>query len=522
MLSYSEDTTLPYKTVKLFNGELEYRVLCKKIKNNFYVVNKHCFEVDNKWYREESGLIEKDYETEEWFLKGSYHKRIKAIVDFKDGTPIIGWVTRNPYNNVDVRGPFLANNANNYSPIAINSEILAENGYIEDISTGLWNKKSELNAEQIRRCNTIINVSNYTNKGYNIEDNYDEAALKKAYYENYDVPLTKDVRRYSKFLNDVTFGLELECSHGFMPDYLQNRMNLVVCRDGSLNDERGKPGPEFVTNPLKGAKGLQNIVNISNELKKRTLLNTKCSLHIHLGNLPTSRLYLVSLYVLSFKIQDEIYKMFPYYKTDFNAAHKEKDYCQKLKKMNMGILSASSNKEEYEKYINNNYNKIFYWLSQNQNGSGYNPGQDCNRKQQNHPVSQKWQRKNRYYWINLMNTLFSTRNTIEFRLHTPTVNSQKIINWLFITNAISRYAILHGRDILTSSKKITLDSVLDYYKDTFRIPQAEFLSEYLKAYVAERTEAFQKDFDKGDLVSDWELSGDKTYEFRFKNVSHLF
>ena len=214
--------------------------------------------------------------------------------------------------------------------------------------------------------------------------------------------------------------------------------------------------------------------------------------------------------------------MFPYYKTDFNLAGKEKDYCKKLKKMNMGTLSPSSNKEEYIKYVNDNYTKLFYWLSQNQNGSGYNPGQDCNRKQACHPVSQKWQRKNRYYWINLMNTLFSTRNTVEFRLHTPTVNSQKIINWLFICNAIARYAILNSREILTSTKKITLESVLNYYKDTFRIPQAEFLSEYLKAYVDERTEAFQKDYGKGDYLSTWELEGDKTYTFTYKNINHLF
>jgi len=521
MLSHSEDSTLPNKVVTLFNGSLEYRANCKKIKNNFYVINKHCFEVDGKWYREESGLVSKDYETEKWFLNDSPHRRIKALVDFKDGEPVIGWITENPYNNVLAktkpssfdRVPLL---------YALNSDILSENGYIEDISSGVWSSKKDLSLDSIRKHNIITNSVNYTEKGYNIEDNYNEAALKKKYYDEYDLPLTKDVRRYSKFLNDVTFGLELECSHGFIPDNLQNRMNLVVCRDGSLNDERGRPGPEFVTNPLRGAKGLQNIVNISNELKKRTLISTKCSLHIHLGNLPTSRLFLISLYVLSYKIQDEVYKMFPYYKTDYNAANKEKDYCQKLKKMNMGKLSPSADKEEYEKYINDNYTKLFYWLSQNHNGSGYNPGQDCNRKQHCHPVAQKWQRKNRYYWVNLMNTLFSTRNTVEFRLHTPTVNSQKIINWLFIVNAIARYAVLNSREILTSSKKITLSSVLNYYKDTFRIPQAEFLSEYLKAYVDERTEAFQKDYIKGDYLSSWELEGDKTYEFKHKNISHLF
>lgn len=521
MLSYKQDPNLPNKVVTLFNGELEYRGNCKKIKNKYYVIDEHCFEVEGKWYREESGLIFKDYETGEWFLEEKIGPRTKAIVDFKDGKPIMGWITTNPYNNVEAKNP-LARYPENHTNIAINSDILAENGYIEEISTGYWYKKDAVGGANLRTFNVISNKLNYQNKGYNIEDNQHEAEEKKRLYEAYPMNLTKDVRRYSRFLNDVTFGIELECSHGCIPDHLQNRMNIVTCRDGSLNDENGRPGPEFVTNPLSGAKGLQNIVNISNELKKRTLINTQCSLHIHLGSLPTSRLFLVSTYVLAFKLQDEVYKMFPYYKTDFQKAGKEKDYCAKLKKMNMGVLNPSSTKVEYDKYINDNYIKIFYWLSQNQNGSGYNPSQDCNRKQQNHPVAQKWQRKNRYYWLNLMNTMFSSRNTIEFRLHTPTVNSQKIINWLFISNAIVRYAILNSREILTSTKKITLASVLDYYKETFRVPQAEFLSEYLKAYVAERTEAFQKDYVKGDYTSKWEIDGDKTYEFKYQNVSHLF
>lgn len=526
MLSYKEDSSLPNKIVILFNGESEYRVNCKKILNEYYVKNVHCFEIENKWYRTDSGLILKDYETNQWFLSRDKELRQEIIVDFKDGIPVKGWATLNPYTNVKVRSEkkrsiYFVGVSTEY---ALNSDILAENGYIEDISTGIWADKKSLSLQEIREYNIISNKENYDHKGYNIEDNEVEMSLKKKYYDGYPLSLTKDVRRYSKFLNDTTFGLEFECSYGFIPDYLQNRMGIVACRDGSLrNPEDGnKPGPEFVTVPFEGAKGLQTLVNISNELKKRTLLSTKCSLHAHLGNLPTSRLYLVSLYVLAFKIQDEIFKMFPYYKTDYTVAKKEKDYCKKLKKMNMGVLSSSSTKETYEKYINDNYNKIFYWLSQNENGSGYNPSQECNRTQKQHPVNQKWQRKNRYYWLNLMNTMFSSRNTIEFRIHTPTANSQKIINWLFICNAIVRYAVLHSREILMSTKKISLNSVLDYYKNTYSVTQAGFLSDYLKAYVKERTDAFQEDFKKGDHLSAWDLEKDKTYQFTYQNINHLF
>lgn len=521
MTSYSLDPKLGYTVVETASGKKEYRKLCVRIKNKYYIKDVDCVEAnDGKWYRKDSDLIVLDHETNKWILTSTpeYRKLIYGLVGFdRDGTPEQGYFTPNPYNNTYYVG--FKGYGGMYT--AINTDVLAENGCIEDLSTGKWTRKEELGLKQIKNYNEIANKINHQAKGYNIEDNVDEAVQKQKLYDEFEMPLSKDVRRYSRFLNDLTFGLEIECSHGYMPEHIQNRSGIVICRDGSLADDNGYPGPEFTTIPLTGAKGLQNIVNISNELKKRTKIDTKCSLHLHLGNLPTSRLFLVSLYVLCFRIQDEIFDMFPYYKQNCKVAGKKQEYCQKLKKMNMGILKDFT-KEGYEKFINENYVKIFYWLSQNQNGSGYNPGQEWNRKMQDHPVSQKWNRKNRYYWVNLMNTMFSTRNTIEFRIHTPTVNSQKMINWLFITNAIVKYAILNSKEILTTNRKISLSEVLDYYKTVFKVPSAELLSDYLNAYAEERTKAFKADYNKQDYLSNWEIEGDKTYEFKYGNTTHLF
>lgn len=518
MVSFKENPNLGLKVVDTSTGLREYRANCRKIKDAYYVKNVDCFEVGGKWYRKDSGLIVFDEEKKVWVTKNyAMMNLITGVVGMGfNGKPIMGQFSPNPYANIRTR----LNGGIGMFATVMNPDILTENGFVEDISCDTWYQRKDLSNSDFLQINSIRNVNNYGKKGYNIEDNSVEALEKTTLYEKYPIALSKDVRRYSRFLNDTTFGLELECSHGFVPDRLQNRMGVVVCRDGSLVDENGYYGPEFTTIPLSGAKGLQNIVNISNELKKRTVLNEKCSLHIHLGNLPTSRLFLVSLYILSNKIQDEIFAMFPGYKVDFKKAGKEKDYCQKLKPMSMGKI-ANAGKEDFQSFIDENYTKIFYWLSQNSEGSGYNPSKEWNRKKESHPVSQKWYRKNRYYWVNLMNALFSPRNTIEFRVHTPTVNSQKIINWLFICNAIVRYAIIHSKDIL-GGKKITLSTVLDYYKDTFRVAQAEFLSEYLKAYVKERTEKFAADVAKGDYLSRWDIDEDKTYEFKFGNVTHLF
>lgn len=501
---YSEDSTLERKVVETFDGQKEYRTNCRKIRDKYYIKDKQCFFIDNMWYRLSSGLIAFDHE------KGEVVKvtdsLIKGIVDFEKGELKTGFFSPNPYKNCNVY------KKGHGSIQCINEKILIENGYAEDFSSGIWYSVKEASISSLQ---TPKNNVDHTSKGYNIEDNVDEFKQKIELYDNYSPELTKDVKRFGKMLGDISFGVELECSKGFLPEHIQNQLGVVICRDGSLNDENGKPGPEFVTIPLKGVKGLQTISNMSKELAKRTALDIKCSLHIHIGNLPTTRMFLVSLYMLSRKLQNEIFQMFPFYKTNPEGI-KQKNYNQKLPSLDMMPVLRGMQKEEFDEYINDCYKRLFSWLSE-----GYYPDQNVNRKLKNHPVAQKWNRHNRYFWINFMNTIFSSRNTIEFRLHTPTTNQQKIVNWLFICNAIVKYATTHSRKILLSKTSLTLNDVLDYYGNTFS-QKGKFLSEYLKKYVEERKEAFYKDFKANDKISQWDIDKDKEYVFNFNGVTHLF
>lgn len=503
MILYQDNPNLEKKVVETFNKQKEYRCNCWKIKGLYYVINKDAFEVEGVRYRLNSGLITYDHELKKMVvLKGK--NLTKGIVDFKDGFPIYGFFSANPYNNCQV--------ADKLSHFAINSDILIANKYGENFSTGVW---YPLKSVSVKDLQTPHNSNDYTTKGYNIEDNTGEFLTKIELYKNFTPELSKDVRRYGKMLGDTTFGFELECSKGYLPDNLQNQNGVVICRDGSLNDENGKPGPEFVTIPMHGAKGLQTISNIAKELSKRTALDIKCSLHIHLGNIPTTRMYLVSLYKLACKLQNEIFQMFPFYKTNPEGI-KQKNYNKKLPSLDILNIPKNLNKEQFEEFINSSYKVIFSWLAE-----GYVPDININRKRKQHPVNQKWNRKSRYYWLNFMNTIFSERNTIEFRLHTPTTNQQKIVNWLFICNAIIKFVSVHTSKILTNKEPITLNDVLDYYGESFG-QRGKFLSEYLKAYVKERKDMFFKDFCEDNKTSDWDITNDKQYEFVYNNVKHLF
>jgi putative amidoligase enzyme len=416
----------------------------------------------------------------------------------------MGNFSKNVYNNVRI-------DRSCGGQWCINEQLLRDNGYFEDIAQNTWLIRSHVDTQNYKQRTTIRNEKQWTHKGYNIEDNVDEFEEKKKSYANYPVELSKDVRKFARFLGDKTFGIEVETSEGSIGDNLQHQLGLIVCRDGSIHG-----GAEFVSVPMQGAKGLQNIVNIGNTLKMKCNINTDCSYHIHIGNLPTDKAYMVALYMLVYKIQDDLLKMFPYYKTDHRGI-KQKNYCQKLKKMGIHAIQDTS-KEGYNNYINQIYEKIFTFLS-----DGAVTSAEWNKRLARHPVEQKWMRKSRYFGVNLENMLFSPRRTCEHRTHEATTNSQKMVAWLYICVAINRYAETHLKEIILDKKKIKLEDVLNFYKEQYpRDSKATLLSDYLNAYYKSRVEYFAADLAKDDRVSESWLKNDKKYVFQFNNTTQLF
>jgi hypothetical protein len=505
MIRYEDNPNLKLKTVVTVRGDTEYRRNCKHIGGNYYVMDRDCFCIEGKWYRFDGGHIVQDHEKKIWIRKSEATSLARGVVGFEEsGKPIFGYYTLNPYGNVKCRLSSVG------IQNALNQEVLLRAGYIEDVGLGVWFNKRELGLSGVKRAKTIRNERSFTDRGYNIEDNPKDFKIKTQLYNDYDMPISKNARIYSKYLGDITFGAEIEIARGNLPEHIQNRYGIVVCRDGSIDG-----GPELVTIPISGAKGLQTLNDLAEELENRGDISLACAFHLHIGNVRTDKLFLAAFYSLCRRIQDELFTMFPYYKTDPKGI-KRKNYNQKLDGLGIHPL-LKTDKESYEAYVVDTHAKIFDFLS-----DGRMTLDQFNKKTREHPIPRKWERSSRYYWANLMNMFFTHRNTVEFRLHTPTTNSHKMVNWLFICNAIVKYADRYAMDIITSKKSISIKEVLAIYEVLSpKDEKARFLSEYIYEYFLERQERFQKDLDRGDKVSKWDIEEDKQYQFSYKNVKGL-
>jgi hypothetical protein len=377
MILYKDNPDLGLITVTTFDGNIEYKRNCRLILKKYYVKEKDVFFIESveKWYRLTTNKIFYDNELKKWELFEKCPQVIHGVIDIdSEGNSVKGHFTENKYNNVRI----VDSKSNNFT--AINEEIL-KNFFIENNQDSIFYHKSLLSSSSIKDMKKYYS-RDFKNKGYNIEDNTSEFETKKDMLDKYPVKITENVKKHYSLLSNITWGIEAETSIGYVPERHQLRNGMVYCRDGSIS------GGEAVSVPFSGAKGLQSTVNMMDALKKYCDTDIKCSLHIHIGTIPTSKHFLVALYMLVYNIQDEMLRMFPYYKTEPGSL-KSKNYCQKLKKLSIFSL-LDFEKGGYEAFVDDTYNKIFKFLS-----DGHEIGSDLNRTTLRHPQTQKWNRPSR-------------------------------------------------------------------------------------------------------------------------------
>lgn len=344
---------------------------------------------------------------------------------------------------------------------------------------------------QLKRALSGLFVIDTTHKANKNNPTY---RLIEEYYSRLNIePILPIFNTLAHILQDKTFGFEFETSQGRVPPQELIRTALVPVIDGSLPEG----AYEYCTLPLSGTKGLQTLYEACNLLNKHTQVNTACSLHLNISIPTTTREFIVSLYLLYERLQEEILDFLPaYIENPVAIARKQKMYADRI----MGIPYPNKpieclSKEEYNNYINSSYAILFKIFT------GKNLDRNFNTKSTKSPWGENtWRISSRYTQLNLLPLFIGNSKRIEFRVHPPTSSPTKVFVWLIICATIINYAQNNIKLILNSrlnNRKITLNEVLSTisslgllngYRHTSLIPIEEYVTNYVNTLSVIRME----------------------------------
>ena len=465
------------KIVTTINNEELPITQCRRFESLYYKIGDinvensgECYFVSNKYYRFETGQIVWDYEKQQYVLKND--NLINGIVKLNESDIQLGYFTKSE-DNIPTITP-------NGTYMSLNEEVFKDSKlYRERLSNGQYYHIDLLSAKEFNRLKI-------TDQGYKQSLPYDSKGILGQYLEKYnklEVEPGYYINNYSKLIDNLSFGLEFETSSGFIPNRLLNKVGLIPLRDGSIT------GIEYVTVPMQGSKGLQTVINAVDLLKKRTEYNDSCSLHLHIGNIPRTKEFILAFFKVTCALQDEIFNMFPIYKK-YNFGVKNKNYSRpyptyELLSQMDPIITRNN--------LDSNFDVLFKYLSMDLMNLN-SIGNDLDNIE-GHPAdlqgNQKWNIKTRYYHSNLIPLIFCNKATIEFRVHTSTFDVNKIIPFIFLNSFLVNYTIHNQEEILANPRfliKKTLQHVIGHCTNVNdNIKDLGLLRDCLNMYVNERT-----------------------------------
>jgi len=314
--------------------------------------------------------------------------------------------------------------------------------YREYLKTGDFYHISVMKATEFYE---IANVDKRFKESFPYNSQGHTDGVSKTFEANYKPIYNKNVIEVSKLIKGLSFGLEFETTKGIIPNAKAKSLPLLPLRDGSIE------GLEYVTIPLSGVKGLQALVDSVEELGKRTAYDSSCSLHIHIGNIPRTPEFALALFKLYSVFSDEIYKMFPHYKKE-NLGVKRKNYSEPYNLVN--LLGRMDSKISSKEEIIRNFAVLFDYLSETDT-TGMNFSRYGNKLEnvESHPRDPggeaKWNIHHRYHVVNFIPLLFVNKATVEFRIHTPTYDVNKILYFMSLCSAIINTAMEDTKAILS-------------------------------------------------------------------------
>lgn len=469
------------------SNQLKPKSDCRKIRGLYYEVGDptvegsgDCFKLNGRYYRVDTGYVFFDHTTKSYRLKKEVNVIVeKGVIGFKKAepdTPIFGSFSISPANP-----PILLE----YNGMLFNcvSEEILENNKIfkEDLRTGNF-----VNRRKVKT--TFLTEPQPIQKGIKNNLPYDCTDIifdaNEIYKNSIKTPPTKTIKQFAPELKELTFGVEFETVKGYIPPRITQKLGLMPLRDGSIQ------GLEYVTIPFQGEEGLQSLVGCLDSLRRRTKYDEGCSLHIHIGNIPRTPEFIIAFCKVMYALQDEMFSLFPYYKKE-NLGVKNKCYTQPY---HYTDYMSSLDRCITNVNIADNFRRLFNFFSMGTDFDHYRSLEQVKSHPSDPRGTAKWNIKTRYHWFNIIPLIFGNKKTIEFRLHTPTYDEQKVMNFLFICGAVVNYVKQHEKVILSNPETIPgrLGQIVKrMYTST--------LSTHLTYYLSDRVRFFNKQLAEGNI-----------------------
>ena len=489
------------KQIKTYNGKIADSSNCRFIFGEYYIKGVECFLIDGQWYRINSPNLYKDWETG-WYitkkqfnaykedfafsgLKGDDARYRYGIVDVTpEGDPVLGYFSINNAKNVPI---FFSTDkdSNGKNTFAISEDIVDRLKY--EYYNGIY-------------------ASDHIIKKLHNSSSFSLQEIKRKYPYRASEVLFPFLQEYKKYKEKTlvtkslefkyTFGLEIETDSGIIPSNYCYKYGLMPLRDGSIH------GVEYATIPLSGKEGLETIKKSFEVINKYTEITTNNSLHVHLGGFPRTMETITALYTLLIKIQDEMYDFFPQVYAN-TRIFKQRDYCGPLP-----VLKAG--RSTYENKLTSRFTSLYDWISNGDTFTGFSLKEHPNDRSGEH----KWQIDQRYKNFNLVPLLFGARGTFEARLHNPTIDYNKAINWIYICAAILKYAEIYTRELIEAS----LTTPIKFYKVLRKIYNKK-ISDILIEYLEYKKELHIQEAQNGDVVGKIGLKEEKMGRMIPPNIS---
>lgn len=505
-----------------YTGKTVEKDLTRRIKNEFYIVGKvkekdsgECYHINHngvyKYFRVHTDKICWNYSKEEYQVKSG-----DLIFGYVSPTEK-GYFERDYLNNIQIS---LENHNETRSPdiyTAMNEECLlgkfkasAMDGIFYPKAN--WERNMDRNGRQVLKRNQY-KYDQYHEGFYSFKDLPSE--LKDKYnkiYNERNVKVEGFYERLFDLTDGISIGVEYEgCSgRGTQRDLL--RHGLIPLKDGSVD-------VEYATVPLYGAKGLKNVFDSAVALKG-VATNHLTSLHVHLGGISFSneqehKMFTLSVYMLYYTLQKELWDIIPSYKKSsqwFFEHKKGKDHCRNISSLGLfqnkiiGIDGKINNKE-----LDKSFEQLFTFAHEGQLSTN-----EYNWKTRAHFRSgnNKWDYMSRYFNFNIWNWFFSknkSSSTLEFRAHHGTTNPYKTFMWTLITISIALYAKYNMKEILNGDKKYDLSDIFTVFnRDGSKFGSQ--VSTMMSKYVTDRKAYFLKFYLQNDIYTE-DFSNDSKYVF---------